>query len=137
MNVNVRRRARQRASLMQAEVDGRGQAIATPAFIEPAQLKAGVHTDGDEPPFWFAVWNVRYNVAYALDAYPDELVPYERALRSARREVGDRFAGPFSSETRAQAVAIERLTAGRKTARHGGAKRGLSRGQTTYDHTRY
>jgi hypothetical protein len=57
---------------------------------------------------------VRYNVAYALNAHPDELVPYERSLRSARREVGDHFAGPFDSEQRAQAVAIERLTAGRE-----------------------
>lgn len=91
---NVRKRARQRAKLMQAEVDVRGLA--------------------DDPPFWFAVWNARYNVAYALDAYPDELVPYERSLRSAQREVGDHFAGPFDSEQRAQAVAIERLTVGRK-----------------------
>jgi hypothetical protein len=145
MNVSVRRRARQRAQIMQAELDGRGQAIATPAFIAPAQLKPAFHMSGeskpafhmsDEPPFWFAVWNVRYNVAYALDAYPDELIPYERALQSARREVGDHFAGPFSSEQQAQTVAVEQLTAGRTRARHGGAKRGASRGQTTYDPTR-
>jgi hypothetical protein len=82
MNVSVRKRARQRASLMQAELDGRSRAIATPAFIAPA--------------------------------HPDELIPYERALRSAQRDVGDHYAGPFDSEERAQAVAIERLTAGRK-----------------------
>jgi hypothetical protein len=69
---------------MQAELDGRGQA--------------------DDPPFWFAVWNVRYNVAYALDAYPDELIPYERSLRSAQREVGDHFAGPFTSQRQAQSI---------------------------------
>jgi hypothetical protein len=40
---NLRKRDRQRARLMQAEVDGRGQAIATPAFIEPAQFKGRVH----------------------------------------------------------------------------------------------
>jgi hypothetical protein len=122
MNVSVRKRARQQAMLMKAEMDGRGQAVAAPAFTEPAQLKARVPND-DDPPFWFAVWNVRYNVAYALDAYEDELIPYERALRSARRDVADRFAGPFDSEQRAQAVAIERLTMHRKrlgTARRRG-----------------
>jgi hypothetical protein len=46
VNENVRKRARQRAMVMQAEVD-RGQAETTPAFIEPAQLKAGVHTGRD------------------------------------------------------------------------------------------
>jgi hypothetical protein len=70
MNVSMRKRARQRAQLMQIELDGRGQVEASPAFIAPAQLKPGVHTD-DEPPFWFALWNARHNVAYALDAYPE------------------------------------------------------------------
>jgi hypothetical protein len=55
------------------------------------------------------VWNVRHNVAYALDTYPDELIPYKRSLRSAQREVGDHFAGPFDSEQRAESVAIARL----------------------------
>jgi hypothetical protein len=94
MNVSVRKRARQRIRLMQAELDGRGQA--------------------DDPPFWFAVWNVRHNVAYALDAYPDELIPYERSLRSARRDVGDHFAGPFPSQQQARTFAVEKLTATRK-----------------------
>src|SRR5262249_13913381 len=48
------------------------------------------------PPFWFAIWNVRANFAYALDAYPEELKPYERSLRSARRAWGDNFTGPFT-----------------------------------------
>ena len=26
----------------------------------------------DSPLFWFAIWNVRANFAYALDAYPEE-----------------------------------------------------------------
>jgi hypothetical protein len=47
MNVSVRKRARQRASLMQAELDGRGQAIATPAFIAPAQLKPDLRMSGE------------------------------------------------------------------------------------------
>ena len=51
----------------------------------------------DSPPFWFAIWNVRANFAYALDAYPEELKPYERSLRSARRAWGDNFTGPFTS----------------------------------------
>jgi hypothetical protein len=38
---------------------------------------------------------------------------YERALRSARGEVGDHFAGPFDSERQAKTVAIERLTKAR------------------------
>ena len=50
----------------------------------------------DSPPFWFAIWNVRANFAYALDAYPEELKPYERSLRSARRAWGDNFTGPFT-----------------------------------------
>jgi hypothetical protein len=52
---------------------------------------------------------VRRDLAWTLDAYPDELTPYERSLRSAQRDVGDHFAGPFDSEQRAQAVAVERL----------------------------
>jgi hypothetical protein len=107
-------RRRQRSRAMQAELDGRGQAIATPAFIEPEQLKAGVHTDDDEPPFWFAVWNVRRGLAWTLDAYLHELGPYERDLRSARRDVGDRFAGPFDSEQQAEELARKNLLAGRR-----------------------
>jgi hypothetical protein len=69
----IANRRRQRSRAMQAELDGRELVEkprkTTPAFIEPAQLKPSLHMS-DEPPFWFAVWNVRYNVAYALDAYP-------------------------------------------------------------------
>jgi len=39
---------------------------------------------GDDPPLWFAVWNVRRSVAYALDVYLDELIPLERPPSRAR-----------------------------------------------------
>jgi hypothetical protein len=116
MNVSVRKRARQRAMLMQAELDGRGPAIATPAFIEPAQpaqLKPDLHMS-DDGAVWFGVWNVRRGLAWTLDAFPCEVIAYQHALRSARREVNDHFCGPFSSEEQAESVALERLTMGRR-----------------------
>jgi hypothetical protein len=56
MNVSVRKRARQRAQLMQAELDG--QAIAPAAFIAPVQLKPDLHLS-DHGAVWFGVWNGR------------------------------------------------------------------------------
>jgi hypothetical protein len=108
----IANRCRQRIRLMQAEVAGRGLVEASPAFIElaqPAQLKPDLHLS-DDSVVWFAIWNEHRGIAWTLDAYPDELVPYERSLRSAQRDVGDHFAGPFGSEQRAQSVAVERLT---------------------------
>jgi hypothetical protein len=55
VNENAPKRARQRARQMQAELDGRDLVEtprkAKPAFIKPAQLKAGIPTYDDDPPF--------------------------------------------------------------------------------------
>jgi hypothetical protein len=32
----------------------------------------------------FAIWNVRRNLAFALDAYPDEIKPSQQSLASAQ-----------------------------------------------------
>jgi hypothetical protein len=37
-----------------------------------------------DPSLWFAVRNVRRSVAYALDACPDELKPYETVPEEPR-----------------------------------------------------
>jgi hypothetical protein len=102
VNENVRKRARQRARVMQAELDGRGLIEAPrsvgPPFIEPASLKAGFNTDGDSL-VWFAIWNRDRNVATAIDASPDDLEPCER------RALGDHYAGPFPSKQQAEVFA--------------------------------
>jgi hypothetical protein len=62
---------------------------------------------------WFSVWSVRHNVAYALDAYPEEVGPYKAEMIRMR----DDFAGPFDSREQAQNFAVEKLVAGRKAMR--------------------
>jgi hypothetical protein len=58
---------------------------------------------------WLAIWNTRRSVAYALDFCPNELVTCELELRRARRETGDRFAGPFNSQRQAKSFAVAKL----------------------------
>lgn len=52
---------------------------------------------------FFAVWTS--TSAYALDAYPEEVEPYRRALRSGP----EHFAGPFDTEAEALAIAVSRM----------------------------
>jgi len=120
MKRSVDRRRCSRAAQMQAAIDGtpapdrhrRDLRLATPTTTKPVQPRRD-----DDPPLWFTIWNVRRSVAYAIDAYEDERIPYERALRSARRQVGDQFAGPFSSRDHAHDVAVRRLIGGIKRRR--------------------
>jgi hypothetical protein len=111
VNENVRKRASQRARLMQAEIDGRGLVetprSVRPPFIEPAHLMTGFDMSGDSL-IWFAVWNRDRNVATAIDASADEVESCER------RDLGDHYAGPFPSRQQAEVFAGERLAAGIK-----------------------
>ena len=106
------RRRRSRAEQMQADIDGREAPRRAVPPTKPVQPQRG-----DDSALWFAVWNVRRSVAYAIDAYEDERIPYERALRSARRQVGDYFAGPFPSRDHAHHVAVRRRIEGIKRRR--------------------
>jgi hypothetical protein len=94
-------------------------------FIEPVQLKRERHGSDDGPRFWFAIWNVRRHLACALGAGCDKLELYEQSLNSAKRAWGDDFCGSFHTQREAEAFAVESLTAGSQTARHGESKRGL------------
>ena len=94
MKLQVDRRRRLRAGRMQAAIDG-GEATdhAHPRrMVQRPPTKPVQPPRGDDPLLWFAVWNVRRSVAYALDVYLDELILFERALKSARHQVGDYFA---------------------------------------------
>jgi hypothetical protein len=126
VNENVRKRDRQRARQMQAEIDGRSLVetprSVRPPFIEPASLRAGFNMD-DGDLVWIAVWNPNRNLAVAVDITSDEIEPCEHSLRSGRRVWGDNYAGPFPSKQQARAFAVEKLTAARK-----GSARGLQAG---------
>lgn len=121
MNVTVRKRCRQHARQKQSEIDGRrdcGQAeaarMAKPPFIEPALLRAGFDMSGDAP-VWFRVWNLKRNLAIAIDVTSDEVEPsgVTTGPAAGRHDRGHNYAGPFPSQRQARDFAVERLAAAR------------------------
>ena len=54
---------------------------------------------------WFAVWSGPGNVAYALDAWPEEVLAYAAEMRRD----GQTFCGPYDDYEEALAVATAQL----------------------------
>lgn len=89
----VRQRQRHHAAQMQAVVDG--------CDVPP----------GAGPPLWFAVWNVRHQVATTLAVERSAFASCAHMLMCARTAWGDHFAGPFATRQEAQDVAVESFAA--------------------------
>jgi hypothetical protein len=59
---------------------------------------------------WFAIWNGRRNVSYALDFYPDEVEVCVADMRKRRTT----FSGPYNTREEAREVAVRNLIAVRE-----------------------